>query len=287
MILDGQKARDAKADILSKKITGFSAVPTLCIIQVGTREESTLYIEQKKKFGAKVGAQVVHEQFPEDVSEKTLLDFIATKNADTNIHGIIVQMPLPKHLNPLVFCNAILPEKDIDGLGAVNTALLAEGKPMHIPATAKGVLSLLNFYGIDPKGKHAVVVGRSHLVGKPTAALLLNSGATVTVCHRGTLDLSQETKSAVILVVAAGVPRLIGKNQVSPGQTIVDVGINTVLGDHLEEEIPKRKIVGDVSFDEVLPIVENISPVPGGVGPMTVLSLFENLASAFEIQTRS
>lgn len=282
MLLEGKKARDHYATILSKRIAGFSVPPTLCIIQVGKKEESTLYIEQKKKFGAKVGARVIHEQFPEDISEQRLLEIIAEKNSDDSIHGIIIQMPLPPHLSVENLCSAILPKKDVDGLGRVNMELLEKGLPTHVPATARGILSLLNFYNISVSGKKVVVVGRSRLVGKPTALLLKNLGAEVVVCHRGTGPLSQHTKSAVILVVAAGHPGLIGKNEVSQGQTVVDVGINTVIGEKLEEEIPKRKIVGDVSFDEVFPIVENISPVPGGVGPMTVLSLFENLADAFE-----
>ena len=179
---------------------------------------------------------------------------------------------------------AIDPAKDVDGLTPWNQKMLLENKKGFVPATAKGVISLLDFYKIPIEGKKAVVVGRSSLVGKPIALSLLKRNATVTVCHKKTRNLSQETKSSVILVVAAGSPKLIGKNGVSRGQVVVDVGINSVGGKKLLDEVPKRKIVGDVDFDAVKKIVKAISPVPGGVGPMTVVSLFENLVEACENQ---
>jgi len=315
VILDGKKARDAIALRLGGEVSRAAAaglpVPTLAIIQIGDKPESTAYIRQKKLFGERIGCRVIHERLPESASERDLTSLIAGLNANVSVHGVIVQIPLPAHLSvPEVkdrILAAVAPEKDVDGLGPVSVKALEEGKPNFIPATARGVLGLLDFYKIPLSGQRVVVVGRSALVGKPTALALMNRGATVMVCHSKTPVLSQETRRAVIVVVAVGKPGLIGAAEVAPGQVIVDVGINAVsmpvmqsggafrppahgaagsetLLAKLQEEVPKRKLVGDVDFVAVSPVVRAISPVPGGVGPMTVACLFENVLEAWKRQ---
>lgn len=269
-ILDGISARERLASALTERIQHIKkksgVTPTLAIIQVGKKPESGAYIRQKKLFGEKIGVHVLHISLPETVSEHDVCEHVGACNADDSIHGIIVQLPLPDTLNKERIINTIIPRKDVDGLTKSH---------IHTPATARGIVSLLDAYSIPIKGMRAVVVGRSELVGKPTADALLARGATVVVCHRQTPDLAAETLRADILVVAAGSPGLITKNHVTSGQVVVDVGINT-----LSLEDGRKKMVGDVLFDDVAPIVSAISPVPGGVGPMTVLSLFQNLIDA-------
>lgn len=286
ILLDGKKASAEKAAVLVEKVKTLGFVPKLCILQLGDLPESNAYIGQKIKMGEKIGAKVEHIKFPVDISEEKIIAEIERLNSDKNVNGIIVQLPIPEKLSKDKILSAIDSNKDVDGLGTLNQKKLLDGSKGFVPATAKGVMDLLDFYGIEIEGKKAVVVGRSMLVGKPIALELLRRNATVTVCHRKTAELSQETKSAVILVSAAGKANLIGKNEVAPGQIVVDVGINVMDGTKLEDEIPKKKMVGDVNFEEVKDIVAAISPVPGGVGPMTVVSLFENLIEACEIQNK-
>lgn len=298
LILDGKKVRDAIAKTLRTKIEAFSShpehqhspswcggKPTLVIVQVGDNEESATYIRQKKAFGESIGAVVVHQQFSEKVSEGELVEAVKMLSADSSVHGIIVQIPIPEHLSQGTIADAISPEKDVDGLGSVNVKRLWENKKDgFMPATTKGILSLLTYYEIPVAGKHVVVVGRSSLVGKPTALAFLNADATVTVAHRHTTNLSEITRSADILVVAAGRPHFIQRDDVREGQVVIDVGITAITGEKLDEEVVERTVTGDVHFDDVKDIVGAISPVPGGVGPMTVASLFQNLVEAYERQ---
>jgi len=272
-LLDGKIVRDKIAEELKSKIQNLLAAPRLVIIQVGDNPESNTYIAQKIKFGEKIGANVKHLKLPEDVSEKTLNFQISNFNSEKSINGIIVQLPIPENLNKDQIIEAIDPAKDVDGLHSVNLKKLMENDSTgFVPATTKGVLTMLSHYKIDPKGKHVVIVGRSTLVGKPTALALLNLDATVTVCHSKTQNMETVTKTADIIISAVGKPGLITKNHVSPGQTIIDVGTTVVDG----------KLKGDVAFDEVEKIVDCISPVPGGIGPMTVASLFQNLLQAYQ-----
>ncbi len=281
-ILSGTAIRDKRATALRERISRFSAQPKLAIIQVGDNPESAIYIRQKIAFGESIGCAVEHIHFPTSAGEAEIVVKIGMLNADPAVHGIIVQIPMPENIPAPFVIDAIDPRKDVDGLSAASVRALAHNLPGFVPATTRGILTLLDEYGISVAGKKVVVVGRSALVGKPTALALLNRDATVTVCHSKTERLSQETKSAVVIVVAAGKPGLITAEHVSEGQTVIDVGINLATGEKLEEEVPKRRLVGDVDFDAVEGIVAAITPVPGGVGPMTVLSLFENLADAFE-----
>ncbi len=293
-ILDGLAVRDSIAARLKQKIKKSGGVPALAIIQVGKREDSNAYIARKKQFAEEIGAKVFHLEFPDNVSEGELAQKIAELNADKTIHGIILQMPLPKHLDENKLIDLVSPQKDVDGLTSTNMKLLLENKSGgFLAATAKGVLSLLDFYKIEIEGKRVVVVGRSATVGKPIALSFLNRDATVTVAHSRTPNLEAVTREADILVSVVGKAKFIGAKYVQAGQGVIDVGINPLSPEKNlaerkpEDEIPKRRIVGDVDFDSVKDIVSAITPVPGGVGPMTVASLFENLVEAFEHQSKT
>ncbi len=288
MILDGKTLRDKGIERLKNVIEKSGQKPTLAVVQVGDLAESNAYIEQKRKFAEKIGAGFVHKKFPNNIAGHELIEEIHKLNQDKNIHGVIVQLPIPQNLYKQEIIDTILPSKDTDGLTTENKKRFEEGVPKAVvPATARGVLSLLRGYNIEVRGKKATVIGRSALVGAPIAKLLEREGASVTVCHRKTENISEKSRDADILIVAAGSPHLVTKDYVREGQVVVDVGINSVPRnsvsksvEKLEYEIPKRQLVGDVDFEAVKNIVEAISPVPGGVGPMTVLSLFENLLEA-------
>lgn len=276
-ILYGTILRDKVQADLKHTIASLTKKPALTIIQVGSRPDSNAYIHQKKLFGEAIGAQVVHTQFEESVSENDLIHVIEKANEDKNIHGIIVQLPLPAHISQETVITSINPHKDVDGLTAENTKLLFDGVPGgHIPATARGIVSILEHYNIPLRGKRVVVVGRSVLVGKPTALALLRKDATVTIAHKETQDLAALTRTAEVLVVAIGDPEFITKKYLSEGQVVIDVGINVNPTPH-----EKRKLVGDVQFEDAASLVAAITPVPGGVGPMTVASVFQNLMDAY------
>jgi methylenetetrahydrofolate dehydrogenase (NADP+)/methenyltetrahydrofolate cyclohydrolase len=282
-ILDGKAPRDIILNTLAGKISGLTKKPKLAIIQVGKIPESDTYIRQKKLMAEKIGALVEHITFEDTVTLKDVLSKITDLNADSSVHGIIVQLPLPAHLDPYVIIEMIDPRKDIDGLTSTNVKKLRENRSGGlVPATARGIVSLLKYHGIEMASKRVVVVGRSNLVGKPIAALMENQNATVTVCHRKTLHIEKETPRAEILIVAAGNPLLINENHVSKGQVVIDVGITVIPKRDSSGNVVGKELVGDVDFERVKNIVDAISPVPGGVGPMTVASLFENLMDAYE-----
>ncbi len=286
ILLDGRKVRDEIRETLRKRVESFSSKPKLVIIQVGEDEESEAYIRQKKAFGESIGAVVEHRKLAAGISEQELVETLREYNADPAVHGIIVQIPIPAHLDKSRIVDGIAPQKDVDGLGSFSIKALWENRNEgFVPATTKGIMSLLSYYKIPVAGKHVVVVGRSVLVGKPTAQALLNANATVTIVHSKTENSDVITSSADILVVAAGKPHFIQRDDVREGQVVIDVGITAVTGEKLDEEVSEKIITGDVHFDDVKDIVGAISPVPGGVGPMTVASLFQNLVSAYEKQT--
>lgn len=262
-ILNGRDIQKARKEKLASIVRSSKVVPTLAIIQVGNNSSSNVYIQQKKNFGESVGIRVLHTKLLESISFEEIEKAIESFNNDKSVHGIIVQLPLPGHLDSQKVIDTIKKQKDVDGL--------TTGQEKIIPATARGIRTLLLEYGVGIKDKKVTVVGRSKLVGMPTAKLMEKEGAKVSVCHRGTEDVPAKCREADILIVAAGHPRLVTKNHVREGQVVIDVGINAM---------DNNKMVGDVSFDEVSNIVSAISPVPGGVGPMTVLSLFENLLDA-------
>ena len=312
-ILDGRVVRDKIAEDLTakikkldlkSKIASFKSKPKLVIIQVDDLAESNTYIRQKILFGQKIGAVVDYQKFDEKINQAELISQISTLNSQLDIHGIIVQMPIPESLDKDKVIDNIDPQKDVDGLTSTNLKLLWENKKgAIIPATTRGILTLLDYYKIPIAQQKVVVVGRSFLVGKPTALAFLNRDATVTICHKETKNLRAETTSADILVVAVGKPNLITKDHVARSQVVVDVGINVeqfhprggvAPAAHPggvkdvtkpEAEPNNRRIVGDVDFEKVSKIVAAITPVPGGVGPMTVASLFQNLLEAYKHQT--
>ncbi len=279
IILDGKKVSLA----ILERLKGQHMTPTLLIVQIGDNPASNAYIAQKKKFGEAIGATVRLTQLPEETQTEEIEKVIRQANTDKGIHGIIIQLPLPNHLDPYTLFDSIDPQKDVDGLGAVNIKKLYTGNLSgHIPATAKGILTLLEHYDHSLDGKKVTIIGRSPLVGKPTAQLALLNNATVTICHSHTQNLHEHTRNADILIVATGIPNLITKEHVHHDQTIIDVGINLLSGEHLEEEIPGKKFVGDVAFDEVSKNAKALTPVPGGVGPMTIACLLKNTIDCFK-----
>lgn len=269
-LLDGKIVREQSIPLLIEKIKGLSFVPCLVIIQIGNRPDSDAFIRAKKSFAKKIGVNEMHIQLDEKVTQDEVLSIIRDYNNDKDVHGIIVQLPLPIHLNSETIIDSIDPKKDVDGLTPFNMKRLVDGHDEAIiPATARGIRQLLKFYNIDLFGKKVTVVGRSTLVGKPIALMCLNENATVTVCHSRTSNLEEETRSADILIIAIGKPNFIGKKHIKEGQILIDVGISRQ---------SDGTLTGDVNFEEVKDIVEMITPVPGGVGQMTVLALFENLS---------
>lgn len=274
-ILHGTVVRDAHIASMKAEIKKLPSAPTLVIIQVGGRADSNVYINQKKIFAEKIGAKIEHTIYSESVTQDALINVIKKLNIRKDVHGIIVQIPLPKHLDKRMLIEAIEPKKDVDGLTSKNASYLYTNDPRGlIPATAQGILMLLDHYKISVKGKHVVMVGRSALVGRPTALALLNRNASVTLAHKHTINLKKITHTADILIVAIGQPEFITKEYISAGQIVIDVGINSKNG----------KLVGDVDHAGVGPLASAISPVPGGVGPMTVTSLFRNLLKAYSSQ---
>jgi methylenetetrahydrofolate dehydrogenase (NADP+) / methenyltetrahydrofolate cyclohydrolase len=280
-ILDGKIVRDEIMADLKNKIAGFGIAPNLAIIKIGDNQDSEIYVQRKISFAKKIGANAFVVDFPSgEITQEVLLAEIEKLNNDESVNGIIIQSPLPKPLDWFLAVEAVTPLKDVDGLCSINVKnLQANNNQGIIPATARGVLSLLKFYDIPIKGKKIVVMGRSVLVGNPIAVLLRNNDATVTVVHSKTIDPEKITKEGDILIVAIGKPRLIGLSYVKEDQVIIDVGITSVLNTD-----GSRKISGDVDFEAVQDITSAISPVPGGVGPMTVASLFQNLVEAYERQ---
>lgn len=270
-IIDGRLVRADRKQKLIADIKQLSFVPCLAIVQIGDRVDSTTFINAKKKFALEIGVKEMHVHMKENVGQDEVVEQILKLNQDENIHGIIVQLPLPAHLDRDAVIRSIQPKKDVDGLTPDNISDWISGKTGAIlPATARGIGELFDYYKIDLAGKNVVVVGRSMLVGKPVATMCQNRNATVTICHSKTINLQTVTKEADIIIVAIGKPNWIGLEHVREGQIVIDIGINSEGG----------KLVGDVDFDVVAPIVSMITPVPGGVGQMTVLALFENLFDA-------
>ncbi|MEX2013925.1 MAG: bifunctional 5,10-methylenetetrahydrofolate dehydrogenase/5,10-methenyltetrahydrofolate cyclohydrolase, partial [Parcubacteria group bacterium] len=270
-ILDGKKLSELLALKLQKKIKKLPIKPKLVIIQIGDLEESNTYIKNKKIFAEKIGAEAIHKKYPANAQESEIISYISKSNKDKSVHGIMVQLPAPDHFDIEKVLETIDTRKDVDGLTAINTKHLFDNNEAFIPATAKGIVDLLEEHRVKLGGTKIVIVGQSSLVGRPAMLALLNKGATVTVCHKDTKNLERETKLARILITAVGHPKLITAKHVSPGQTVIDIGINIT---------KNKKIVGDVDYEKVRKIVRAITPVPGGVGPMTVASLFQNLLKA-------
>ena len=285
-ILSGKVVSDAVYAALEDRIKALSdnhsTVPGLAAVIIGEDPASEVYVRNKTRRFRNMNLHSETIRLPEETSQKELLSTIRTLNHDPVFHGILVQLPLPKHIDTDVVINAIVPEKDVDGFHPENLGSLTAGKPRVIPCTPKGIMRILEHSHIDPSGKHAVVLGRSNIVGRPMSILLSQkqaySNATTTICHSGTSDLRVITKQADILVAALGAPEMIDDSYIKEDAIIIDVGINRVPDDSEKG----YKLVGDVNFDSVQGIAQSITPVPGGVGPMTIAMLVENTVEAAE-----
>ena len=274
IILDGKKIKNEILDELKNEVSELTEKPNFVVIQVGDNPASNVYIKQKAKMAEYVGYGYKHLKLAEDITEKELLSEIDKLNKDKNVHGILVQMPLPEQIDANKVQNAVLPEKDVDGLSDMNAGKLFHSKDALFSCTPYGVMEILKRYNISIEGRHAVIVGRSNLVGKPMSVMLTNAGATVTLCHSKTKDLMMHTKMADILIVCVGKPKMITSEMVSEGTIVIDVGINR-LADGL---------CGDVDYENVANKCSYITPVPGGVGPMTVAMLGQNVLKAYQMQ---
>ena len=242
-------------------------VPKLVVVLVGNNSASEVYVRNKHKACGEVGIESEVIKMPEETTQQELLDVVKGLNEDRTVDGILVQLPLPGQINEKVVLRSILPEKDVDGFHPVNVGLLSIGDDCYAPATPSGIIAMFKEYGIEIAGKHCVIIGRSNIVGKPMAALLLRHNATVTVCHSKTQNLGELTRQADIVIVATGHRHTLTADMVKEGAVVIDVGMNrNELG----------KLCGDVDFDEVKEKASFITPVPGGVGPMTITELLEN-----------
>lgn len=284
-IIDGkQVAADMRAEIKEQTATlreTLGIQPGLAVVLVGDNPASKSYVSAKEKACAEAGFASFDHRLPQDISEESLLALIDRLNHDPAVDGILVQLPLPRHIDENRVIMAIDPEKDVDGFHPVNVGRMLIGQPCFLPCTPHGILHLLKRSGVSTDGAHAVVVGRSNIVGKPVASLLLQKSAlgnaTVTLCHTHTRDLAAFTRQADILIVASGRPGTVTGEMVRPGAVVIDVGVNRVE----DPDSPKGyRLVGDVDFDSVRQVASLITPVPGGVGPMTITMLLYNTLEA-------
>jgi methylenetetrahydrofolate dehydrogenase (NADP+)/methenyltetrahydrofolate cyclohydrolase len=278
-VIDGKAVAAAvrervKVDVAAyKEETG--RTPGLATVLVGDDPASEIYVSNKRRTTEEVGMRSVHHGPEASIREDELLDLVRELGEDDEVDGILVQLPLPAHIDSNVIVQAINPKKDVDGLTPVNAGLLAHGTPGLVPCTPVGVMELLRHEGVELEGAEAVVVGRSKLVGVPVARLLLQADATVTICHSRTRDLDATCRRADVLVAAVGVPRLLGAEAVKPGAVVIDVGMN-----RLEDGL-----AGDVDYDAAAEVAAAITPVPGGVGPMTIAMLLSNTLQAARLRT--
>lgn len=283
-IIDGKAiAAEIRAEVAVKvkKLKENGITPCLAVILVGENPASVSYVTGKQKALSEVGMNDRSIRLPENTDESELLEIIGKLNEDDSVHGILVQLPLPKHVDEEKIILAIKPEKDVDGFHPMNVGNLVIGKKTFLPCTPHGIIVLLEKMGIETDGKHAVVVGRSNIVGKPVSLLLArkNINCTVTICHTGTKNMKEMTRLADILVVASGRPHTVTKDMVKPGATVIDVGVNRIPDDSKKSGF---RLVGDCDFDEIKEIASFITPVPGGVGPMTISMLICNTLLAAE-----
>lgn len=274
--MDGKAiAQEVRAEwkVRADALKARGIIPGLAVIIVGEDPASRVYVGNKVKACAELGLYSEHIALPADTSETALLQKIIELNSNPKIHGILVQLPVPKHIDSNKVLETISPDKDVDGFHQMNVGALVTGNTRFPPCTPYGAMKLLEKSGVTIEGKHAVVVGRSNIVGKPMALMLLQKNATVTICTSKTVDLAKYTRDADILVVATGKPQMITGDMIKPGAAVIDVGIN---------RLPSGKLVGDVDFDSAKEVAGYITPVPGGVGPMTITMLVANTVQAAE-----
>ena len=275
-IIDGKVISAAVRRKITEDTAAFVAetgiTPHLAAVLVGDDPASRVYVRNKERACENCGLKSTLHRLPVDTTQQQLATLVAELNADDTVHGILVQLPLPKHLDSTPILDAILPGKDVDGFHPENVGLMLQGRPRFLPCTPHGVMKMLQHQNIDTAGKHAVVIGRSDIVGKPMAALLVQRGAdaTVTICHSRTADIAAICSQADILIAAVGIPEFVKGNMIKPGAVVIDVGINRV----------NDKLVGDVDYAEAVEIASAITPVPGGVGPMTIALLLQNTLEA-------
>ena len=272
-IIDGKTLAENLRKNIANEVKQYSRPPGLAVILVGDDQASQVYVRNKSRACVEVGfySDQIHKSAT--ITQEELLSEVQRLNENNNIDGILVQLPLPSHIDANEIIEAIIPEKDVDGFSSENVGKLSLNKPFISPCTPKGVIKMLDSIKCDLRGKDCIIIGASNIVGRPMAMEFLNAGATVQVCHKETKDIKQKTKSGDIIVAAAGVANLVNSEWVKEGAVIIDVGIN-----RLED----GSMTGDVDFDDVKDVVSAISPVPGGVGPMTIAVLLENTLTAYQ-----
>lgn len=282
-LIDGKLISASVREVVKSETGAFtqktSVVPHLAAVLVGDDPASQVYVRNKERACEKCGLKSTLHRLSEDTTQQQLLQLVQQLNQDASVHGILVQLPLPKHLDSTLVLDAILPVKDVDGFHPENVGLMLQGRPRFLPCTPHGVMKMLEHHQVQTAGSHAVVVGRSDIVGKPMSALLIQRGAdaTVTTCHSRTKDIGEMTRQADLLIAAVGIPEFIKGNMIKPGAVVIDVGINRV----------DDKLIGDVAFDEAVEVASLITPVPGGVGPMTIAMLLKNTLMAAELQVNA
>lgn len=274
-ILNGKQIAEEIKNEIKLEIDNLKIKPCLAVIIVGKNPASQIYVQNKKLACDRVGIKSITHELPENIQEEKILQLINNLNKDKNIHGILVQLPLPSHIDENKIINAINPKKDVDGFHPLNIGKMMLGEKTFLPCTPAGIIEILKRSEIKIEGKHAVIVGRSNIVGKPVAQLLLNENATISVCHSKTKNLKEITKQADILVVATGKANFITEDMIKKYAIIIDVGINRT---------EDNKICGDVDFENVKNKASLITPVPGGVGPMTIAMLLKNTLEAYSSQ---
>ena len=289
LILSGKEVSASVYDSLDQKIKSLrknNITPGLAVVLVGEDSASQVYVRSKTKTFNRLNLFTKTYRLPSDSSEKELLELIDELNKNNLFHGILVQLPLPSHIDSDKVINRILPSKDVDGFHPENAGLLSIGKPRFIPCTPKGIMEILKYYKIKLDGKHIVVVGRSNIVGRPISILTSlkgeNSNGTTTICHSGTKDIGNHTKAADVIIVALGVPGFLKENMIKGGAVVIDVGINRV--DDTSEK--GYRLIGDVDWEGICKKAAAITPVPGGVGPMTIAMLVQNTVEAAEYQEK-
>ena len=273
-LIDGKYVSAKVKEELKEKMIHLTRKPSLAVIRVGDDAASKIYVNLKAKMCEELGINFTEYHLDANIQQEDLMGLIHRLNADEDTTAILLQSPIPYHLNILEAFKAIDPEKDVDGFNPINVGKLALGQAVFAPCTPVGVMTLLKEYNIDIEGKHCVVIGRSNIVGRPMAQLLINSNATVTVCHSKTKNLAEITKTADVVVVAIGKPHYITADMIKEGAVVIDVGINRLPD--------SNKIVGDVDFENVKDKCSFITPVPGGVGPMTIITLMGNVIKTAE-----
>lgn len=270
--IDGKAISAAVRAQVTTETAAFTAesgvVPHLAAVLVGDDPASQVYVRNKERACEKCGLKSTLHRIPAETTQQELADLVSLLNADDSVHGILVQLPLPRHLDAELILDAILPGKDVDGFHPENVGLMLQGRPRFLACTPHGVMKMLEHTGVKTSGQHAVIIGRSDIVGKPMGALLIQRGAdaTVTICHSRTTDIASITRQADILIAAVGIPNFVSGDMIKSGAVVIDVGINRV----------DEKLVGDVNYSEACEVASAITPVPGGVGPMTIAMLLQN-----------